>query len=125
MPLEDPSDNYITDLNHVHFGIPGGWNPDNENDNDDDDFWFDAALEDEEMIDAEFLDSHDGWNLFPGDLKINQRSVLFWLLIWLRSHFLGYASFLGVEAYLDRESYFLGYDKVCRERLLSPISFLL
>ena len=77
------------------------------------------------MMDAEFLDSRDGWNLFPGDLKINQRSVLFWLLIWLRSHFLGYASFLGVEAYLDRESYFLGYDKVCRERLLSPISFLL
>ena len=37
MPLYEPSDNDITDITNVYFGIPGDWNPDNENNNDDND----------------------------------------------------------------------------------------
>ena len=69
MPLYEPIDNDITDLTNVYFGSPGDWNPDNENNNDDNDLQFDAVSDDEEMIDTEFLDYCDGWNLFPKDLK--------------------------------------------------------
>ena len=71
IPLEDPSDNDITDLTHVYFGSPGDWNPDNENENynDDDDLWFDAVSDGKEMTDEEFLKPHDGWDLFSEKLK--------------------------------------------------------
>ena len=69
--LEGPSDNDITDITHVYFGSPGDWNPDNENenDNDDNDLLFDAVSDHQEMTDAEFLNSHDGWDLFSDKLK--------------------------------------------------------
>ena len=51
MTIEDPNDNYITDLTYIYFGIPGDWNHDNKNDNDDDDLWFDVVSDNEEMID--------------------------------------------------------------------------
>ena len=40
-----------------------------KNENDDNDLRFDAVSDDEEIMDTEFLDSSDGWNLFPDKLK--------------------------------------------------------
>ena len=69
LPIEYPSDTDLDQLPRVHFCSPAPWNPDAENDASEDDEWFACSSDEDELDDATFWDSRDGYYLPEHELS--------------------------------------------------------